>query len=272
MSGTETRSGAGTVITIVLAAVGAVVLVGAAAGAAVAGTVRMSQGGSGGGEGNFTAEVDGVSSVQVDVDAADVTVQFGAVDVAELSTTGLEADRWTLRTDGDTLVVSSPDRNGPWFGGWWWNDETAAILTLPESLRGSDASLILDAGSLDAEGDFGVVSVEVNAGSASVDGSADELEVSVSAGDAEVSLDGVRRASYELSAGWVDAELGSVPDDVTVNVSAGTLTLTVPDAAYRLTRDVSAGSLNSDLREGLQADGSVDVVVSAGSVDLRVGN
>jgi hypothetical protein len=56
---------------------------------------------------------------------------------------------------------------------------------------------------------------------------------------------------------------------VTADVSAGQLTLTVPDDEYDVRKNVSAGTLNSDLRESSSSSNRVEVSVSAGTANLR---
>lgn len=251
-------------ITIVLASVGGLVLAGVGATAAFAGVAQLSEG-----EEAQVVDVTGVDSLDVDVSAADLTVRFADVDEAQLETSGTRGQGWTFEVDGDELMVASPDARWSWFGLGWWGGETTATLVLPESLASLDADLLLQAGSLRADGDFDELSVEVGAGSLTVDGSATALDVEVSAGNAEVTLDGVREASYSLSAGWIDSELLSAPTSTRLDVSAGSLTLTVPEEAYRLVRDVSAGTLDSELTESEDAANAIDVSLSAGSVELR---
>lgn len=263
MSGTsQKRTGVGA-ITVVLASVGGLVLVGTGATAAFAGASQLSRG-----DDSRTVDVSGVSSLAVDVKAADLVVRFDDVDEAVLETSGNRWDGWTFEVNSDELVVSSPNHEWNWFG-VWWGGETSATLVLPEELAGSDADLQLQAGSLRAEGEFGDVAVTVDAGSLTVDGSATALDAEVNAGNAEITLDGVREASYALSAGWMESELSSVPQSTTIDVSAGSLTLLVPDVEYRLLRDVSAGSLESDLSEASNARNVIDATLSAGSIDLR---
>ncbi|SJN36854.1 hypothetical protein FM104_09360 [Microbacterium esteraromaticum] len=51
-------------------------------------------------------------------------------------------------------------------------------------------------------------------------------------------------------------------------MSAGNLSLTLPEGAYDLRRDVSAGSLNSSLREDPSSGNRVTARVTAGNVTL----
>lgn len=265
MSKTANRPGA-TAITVVLASVGGLVLAGTGVSAAFAGAAQLAWV-----DESQQLDVAGVASLNLDVAANDLVVRFDDVSEARLETRGAFGSDWTFEVDGGELIVSSPDRSWGWFtGGGWWDGGSSATLTLPQSMSGVDADLNLQAGSLHADGEFGELVLEMGAGSMTVDGSAEVLDAQVSAGNAEISLDGVREASYTVSAGWVESSLSTVPTSTSIDVSAGSLTLSVPDADYRVTRDTSAGSLESDLSESPTAANSVDVKLSAGSVELRV--
>lgn len=267
MSGARVKTAGVGAITIVLASVGGLVLVGTGATAAMAGVTMLSSG-----DDSRTVDVSGVSSLKVDVSAADLTVRFDDVEDAVLETSGARWDGWTFAVGGDELVVASPDRAWSWGPDGWWGGETSATLVLPEAMAGSDVDLGLQAGSLRADGEFGEVTISVGSGSMTLDGSATVLDAEVNAGNADITLDGVRDASYTVSAGWLESELLSVPQSTAIDVSAGSLTLFVPDAEYHLLRDVSAGSLDSDLSESPDAPNVIDAMLSAGSIDLRAGS
>ena len=86
------------------------------------------------------------------------------------------------------------------------------------------------------------------------EGSARTLVVDLSAGAAEILLDDVREATFSVSAGAIDSRLtGVAPRQVTVDVSAGSLDLTLPDAIYDVRSDVSAGDFVNRLTTGSDA-------------------
>lgn len=254
-------------IAIVTAIVGGVALLGSGATAAFAAASELSVHG-----GTQAVAVDGIDALDLHVGASDVTVEFGDVDEAVLETTGSRGGEWTLRRDDDELIVHSPDRRfGWWFGGWFGDDERV-VLTLPENLRtaGLDADISLQAGSVDVDGEFGELDVEVGAGALFLAGSATTLDADVSAGRAEIELDGVSEADLTVSAGRMVAQLtGSAPDDVQIDVSAGSLELTLPDVAYNVTQEVSAGSLDNGLETSSRSAHVIEARVSAGSAALR---
>ena len=153
-------SGASKVVAIVLIVLGGVVLLGAIT-SSVFGTIGAAS--------TYTSSralaVDGVTDLAVQVDAGSIRVEFADVDEAELdvrSSWGI--DNWTLRRDGDQLVVASPSGwlNG-WFGGWLGGNGSA-VLRLPQALEGMDADLGLAAGDLTVDGDFGDLDLQVDAG------------------------------------------------------------------------------------------------------------
>lgn len=216
-----------------------------------------------------TIDAVGVRDLDVDVSAVSMRVEFADVPEATLEVTGgRSADEWTLERDDDELTVSSPDHR--WFEwNWIWGDDTRATLTLPTALQGSslDASLGLSAGDLDVDGRFADLDIEVGAGSLTVTGTARALSAELSAGDADIQLDGVREAEFQISAGAVDSRLtGAAPQSVVVDVSAGSLDLVLPDGAYDVRSEVSAGDFDNRLNTEAGARNQVNVTVSAGSV------
>ncbi|OAN34043.1 hypothetical protein A4X16_05860 [Microbacterium sp. H83] len=221
-----------------------------------------------------TQDAAGVESLDLDVDAGNMRIEFGDVDEAELSVTNGRGPGWTFEREGDELVVRSPEfRWGWWFDGWFGDDESA-VLTLPENLREAsiDADLTLDAGSLDVVGDFGALDISVNAGALDLEGAASALDIDMSAGRADVLVDGVDEAGLQVSAGDLNVELtGSAPTRTTIDVSAGSVDLTLPSSSYAISQDVSAGTLDAQVDQSSGARRTIDVTLSAGSVTIRPG-
>lgn len=261
----------GKAIAIVTAVIGGVALLGSGTGAAVAAVNDVS---------TFSdlqvADVSGITGVDLDVSGRGMRVELGDVDEAELAVAGDGEGRWTLERDGDELIVHSPDHNfGWWFGSLFNDDEATTVLTLPEKLLDSriDLDISMGAGRLDVDGDFGDVDVEMGAGALVMNGSAETVEAELSAGRADLDLADVSEASFEISAGQLVAELtGTAPKNVQLDVSAGSLTLTLPDVAYSVQQNVSAGSLDNNLQASTNARNSIVVSLSAGSVVLRPGD
>lgn len=269
MSTTTPSRGAARAVTIATIALGSAIILGtvgsAFAGTAAAASVQTS---------TYTADADGVESLEVRAADGSLRVAFADVDEAQLDVRGSwGADRWTLERDGDELTVLSPN---DWLGGGWlfrggpFGRSLEAVLLLPVELEGIDADLALSAGNLTAEGRFGDVDLDVSAGGLELTGSARELDAEVSAGRAELDLEGVSRATLGVSAGTLRTQLtGSAPTAVDVTVSAGSLRLSVPEGEYEVTSDVSAGSFDNDLGSTPGASRTIRVEVSAGSANLR---
>jgi hypothetical protein len=256
---------------IVTAVVGGIALLGAGGTAAVAATGTLLS--SSRPDSVQTVDVDGVTAIDLDADASMVRIDFGDVDAAELSVTNGRG-AWTFEREADELVVRSPRPAFGWWFGNWFGDDERAVLTLPEELSGSDldANLTLDAGALDVSGEFGSLEVQINAGSLDVSGAASAFDVQMNAGRADVLLDGVDRADLGIAAGDLTVELtGDAPETTTIDVSAGSLNLTLPDVEYRISQDVNAGSFDARVDESPSARRTIDVSVSAGSVDVSPG-
>jgi hypothetical protein len=219
-----------------------------------------------------TADVAGVESLNVAVDAASLRIEFADVSEATLEVTGgLGVGEWTLERQDDELTVATPHRFGP---GWIFGGEVRATLTLPRELEGADldAALELSAGELTVDGSFGDLGIDVGAGTLTVDGAAQTLTADLSAGGADIDLADVAEAKFTVSAGTVDARLtGTAPRAVTVDVSAGSLDLRLPDETYDVRSDVSAGDFENGLRTDADAGNVVDVTVSAGTVTITEG-
>jgi hypothetical protein len=206
--------------------------------------------------------IDGVSALDIDVDAMDLTLVFDAVDEASLDVRDSGGGRWIFERDGSVLRVSTP--RAP-FLSWFDGGNGTATLTLPDELAGLDADVAVAGGSFDAAGGFGDVSLDLAAGQVTIEGAADTLITDVSAGRGEIDLADVSTADLSLGSGELIARLaGSAPREVTASISAGSLELTLPDEEYDVTSDVSAGGIDNRLRTDSGASRTVFVEVSAG--------
>jgi len=267
------RSSGTTAIMIVTAIVGGIALLGAGGSAAFAATGSM-MGSTQGSDSVLTEDASGIKGLDLDVDAGNMRIEFGDVDEARLAVTDARGPAWTLERDGDDLVVRSPEFRFGWWFGSWFGDDQSAVLTLPEDLLDVqlDADLTLDAGSLDVVGEFGALDITVNAGALDVEAAARSLTIDMSAGRADALLDGVDDADLSVSAGDLNVELtGRAPSQTTIDMSAGSVDLTVPDESYSITQDVSAGSLDAKVDQSSDTRNAIDVSLSAGSVTIRPG-
>lgn len=263
------RSSART-ISIVLIALGAVLLTGAAL-IGIGTALRVADIHTV----NATANATGVRNLDVSISAGDLTIVFDErATEATLDVTGSGAEDWHLTRDDDALTIRT---KGGWlFGDWvlppWGAGANRGTLTLPAALAGVDAELEVSAGSITAHGAFGDVDLDLGAGDLDVTGSASTLTMDVDAGRATVDLDGVNDAVIEVSAGDVDGVLtGTAPERLEVRVSAGSADLIVPHGVYAVVSDVSAGSFDNGLDTSVSSSKVVTVNVSAGSVTLQSG-
>ena len=272
----EPRGSGGRAAAIAVAAFGGVVLLAAGGNAAFAAVHDVSAAARSESADTQSVSVDGIESLRVDAGLSSVTARFGDVDEATLEVTGSRTGDWRLERDDDELVVRSPDHAfGWWFGGNWFGDDETVMLTLPESMEGADldAEFSLSAGSLDIEGAYGEVDIEVGAGGFSMEGSATSVDADISAGRADLVLSDVDEADFTVSAGKLVAEFANTaPRAVTIDVSAGSLELTLPDETYDLSQNVSAGSLDNGLDTSKDSRNRIDATVSAGSAVLRAGD
>lgn len=260
------QTGTRTWITVVLSVIGGLAIVGTGATAAVAASSSLSRGDS-----VQRLDVTGVTSLDLDVSASTVRVLFADVDEAELAVTA--GGDWEFFRDGDELQVHSPDWWFDWSFGTWFGDEQNVVLTLPSALQGIDGSFSLGAGDLEISGEFGDLGVDVSAGDLTVAGAATSLDAQLGAGSADITLDDVDEADLSVAAGELTVTLtGRAPQRITVDTSAGTTDLTVPDAGYRVVEDRSAGTIDNRLNAAPDSRNTIDVSVSAGTVTLRPGS
>lgn len=213
----------------------------------------------------------GVRELDIDVSAGSLRLEFADVSQASLDVTGgWGSGGWTLEREGDELIVSSPDWT---FGGsWLFGGDVRAVLTLPRALETTvlDAQFTISAGELDASGRFGELGIDMGAGSARVSGEARDVTAGISAGRADLDLAGVDSADLRVSAGRFEARLtGDQPSLVDLEVSAGSLDLTLPEGSYDVTSSAEAGQVDNRLETSASSPNRVAVQLSAGSVSLR---
>ncbi len=218
----------------------------------------------------LSADAADIVALDIDVDAAGFRLEYDGTDEATLEVTGGQgSSAWSMERNGDSLRVKS-DR--PWWGGWgWWGDDERVVLTLPERYAEEtlDASFDLGAGSITADGTYGELELDLGAGSLDIGGSAANVDADISAGRASLDFDDVDTARMHLSAGDIDGELRGPVRALDLDVSAGRISLTVPDQAYDLSQDVSAGDLTHDLDTSSSARSTITAQVSAGSIHLH---
>ncbi|MFF8185943.1 hypothetical protein ACF044_01625 [Microbacterium sp. NPDC016588] len=208
--------------------------------------------------------VDGVRDLDIEVSGGGLTVVFADVSEAQLDGSGIGG--WTLEQDGDTLKVATPRRS---FADW--GNGAQATLTLPQDLERTNLDLRVEVagGSLDLAGDYGDVDVQVAGGGATVTGSASALSISVSGGSATAAVEGVDAATFEVTGGDLVADLtGAAPARTSIEVTAGSADIGLPDDTYRVSSD-GPGSVDSSLKTSPTATPRIDVQATLGSVTLR---
>lgn len=258
--------------TVIASVVGGIVLIGAGSTAALATVASSSSGQTV--DGTHTADMQGVTSLDIDSNASQFIFAYGDVPEATLTVEGGDVDRWSMTRDENELEVVGKRKLFDFCLMWCGSRDELVTLTLPKSF--DDGSLDIDfevnAGTLLANGAFRGLSLEVNAGSLTFAGDASSLEASVNAGRADIEVQGAQSADFDVSAGRMAALLtGPQPRNIELDVSAGKLDVTVPRGTYNVRSDVSAGSFENTLDVSSRSHMTVNVDVSAGSAVLREG-
>lgn len=269
----STSRGALTAITIAAAILGGGALVIAGGGAALAAVSQVAS--SDGSVGTSTSiDTSGVTALKVDIGRGSAAIRFADVDEATMRATGEGNGDWTMRREGDTLRVERPGARFGWWIAGWFGDEPQMTLTLPRELEGElSADLQLDAGALTAAGRFDTLSTTVNAGSLTIEGGADSVRTRVTAGSATLRLEDATTVDLSMSAGDMNATImGSQPDETHLDVSAGSMDVTLPSGRYALSKDVSAGSLDTRIQNDASSSHRIQASLSAGSMVVREGS
>jgi len=213
---------------------------------------------SGGGarSATYTASVDGVTAIAAEIAASDLVLTFDDVDEAtlEVQARGWRADvEWLLEVDNGVLRVS--DDRDLWWSWPFGSSSTSAQLVLPQELEGDlTADIGVSAADVIIEGDFGDTRIRVSAGSLQMTGDVSSLDLDVSAGDASATI------------------TGEPPSSTTVDVSAGSAVIELPDGTYAVTGEASAGSRTIDVRTDPSSPNTLHVSVSAGDATVTYGD
>ncbi|OZB81361.1 DUF4097 family beta strand repeat-containing protein [Microbacterium sp. 13-71-7] len=262
-----------TAITIAAAIIGGGALVTVGGGSALAAVAQVAAS-DGSAARSTSVATTGVTGLKVEVGRGSATIRFDDVSEATMRVSGSGSSDWTMRRDGDVLRVDRP--NGPfgWWIGAWFGADPQMTLTLPRELEGElTADLQLDAGTLSTEGRFDTLTTKVNAGSLSLDGGAKTVTTRVNAGSATLHLDDVTTADLSMSAGELNATIaGRQPDEISLDVSAGSMDVTVPTGSYALSRDSSAGTIEARIPTDPSSVHRIGARLSAGSITLREGS
>ncbi|TAP28429.1 DUF4097 family beta strand repeat-containing protein [Arthrobacter sp. S41] len=262
-----TSNGNGTALNIILAVIGALVILTLLISSARSAFATLSRENS-----TQSADIAGVTNLEISAGSGRFDLHFAKVQEATLEVDSSDSQEWQLKREGNKLSVDSPDSWGDWCFFGCSSYENKAVLTLPESMNdGSmDAYFDLSSGELDAVGSYKNLEVEVGAGSLDLSGTAKNAKVQIGAGDAEVSLEDVEQADFDISAGQLQGTLsGKAPKQINAEVSAGSLELELPDVTYDLRQDVSAGDVSNKLATDMDSPNKISVNVSAGNATFH---
>lgn len=270
------RRGIG-VVGIVTAVVGGVVLLGLGASAAVGIALSSQRSDLSQSEAGAMVDADGATSLDLNIGVAELTVQFGTVQGATLEARGGSAEKWELGRDGDSITVRAPraERSGFCFLGVCPStrgQHVQATLTLPNELanRTIDADIRVGVGEVKAEGKFGELNLKVDAGEATISGSATSLTANVGVGTVQGELADVQTVDADVSLGDLELRLtGAQPVDVGLNVSAGSISLEVPDGVYDVTQRGGIGTIENRLTTSPGAPNRISAQVELGDILLR---
>ena len=257
---------------IVSVALGGTMLLGVGGAAAIAATQAALRPASTSHE-TLTASTSAISLLTVDSPSAQVTVQFGDVTDAVLEVRGDRANDWRMVTNGNELHVG---KDAGWFRDGCFLlcfglDRTEVTLTLPRALGAGqlDAEFDVASGAFDASGSFRNVDFDLSSGTFTFAGAAASLVGDISSGNAEVRTEHTGSLRFDLASGALDAVVtGAAPRTTELDVSSGKVALTLPDAEYRYSQDVSSGKVTNELRTSPVASSSVDLDLSSGKVML----
>lgn len=216
---------------------------------------------------NLTQPVKNVDAIDVSASAGEMNIVFGDVNQAQLDVKNGRGS-WTMRDDNGTLIIRAP--NNFWLNSLFLPSQSVT-LTLPESLEGKvDGKFDLAAGNLTTTGEFDSLTIDVSAGNATVKASATHLNGNVSAGELSAEVAGVQYADLSMSAGSARVQLTETPPShVSVDVSAGSMALILPETEYDMRVGEAAGTVDSSIRTRSSSTHVVEGSVSAGSLTLR---
>ena len=221
--------------------------------------------------GPVSVAADGVTNLDIDVDAGALSVACGASEDFVLTQKNV-TDRWYMNAEGGTVHVwQEPADN--WLPLWLFGKPAEEVaLEVPQSLceQSLTADLSVDAGSLDVKADVDGATVDVSAGSLSLAGAATAVTVNVDSGSADLNIDDAEQVAVEVSAGSVEGAFTQVPERLTADVGAGSASLALPAGNYTVNSKAEAGSVSNNLTIDSSAPaGAIEVSVDAGSVSLE---
>ncbi|MEJ5915368.1 hypothetical protein [Pseudokineococcus sp. 1T1Z-3] len=261
------------VVSVVAAALGGLVLA-----ATTASAIGITADQVGRYDTTLTEPVAGVTSLDLDAAGASVVVSpvTGSSD-ARLVLDGVRGD-WRMERVGSTLVVTGPSRERARASG---SGAGHADLSLPASLLRGDLSADLDVlgSSVTVEGRYGDLAVSVTGGELWLGGAPDEglratsVAAVVTGGTLTARLEDVAEVDLGVTGGSGSVvATGTPPEEVVVDVTAGSLDLVLPTATYDVTTEAGPWEVVDELTSVPGAPRTVDVSVTAGQAFLSPGS
>lgn len=214
---------------------------------------------------NSTEEND---TLDLKISAGSIAVQYYDGDNIEVTYPDSINYGYEVKEKAGTLKVTPVNRvHFNWFG---WNDIPTVTLKVPSG-KVMNLKLDLSAGAATvASGEYGDVRISMSAGSTTVGSlKCGDFRTHLSAGKITVGGAECSTLDVHLSAGAAD--IGNVVcDDIDIKLSAGSAKLSVIGnrSEYTVSVDKSAGSCNLVNQSGSAAGKSIDVDLSAGSVEV----
>ena len=216
-----------------------------------------------------TADVTGVTSIELSGIDAGIDVRYRDVDVATLDVSGRTVPApWTFEVRGTALVLA-PSGTKPNRGDWF--DFESATLTLPVSLEMTTPDLAADlaSGSATIEGAFGKVDLSVDSGYLSFNGTAETVAVSVQSGAADVTTDAMAKGAFTVGSGYLNLDsVGIQPQELRFDVDSGVIDAQLPTGAYAVELTGDASAVHNGLPTGPGTPARVTANVMSGALTL----
>jgi DUF4097 and DUF4098 domain-containing protein YvlB len=196
-----------------------------------------------------------VTSVQFDNDAGNVTITTGGDSSVkrEIHYEDEQPDA-THRVDNGVLTLEPCPVDDCWID---YEVVVPEGVTVNGSLDSGnaevsgvdEANIQASSGDVTVRDVLGPVNVEVSSGNAELDGIGGTAQVRVNSGNATVGL--------------------TDPADVRVEADSGSVDVTVPDGAYRVTAHADSGDVTSDVTSDDTADHELDLRADSGDVTVH---
>lgn len=224
----------------------------------------------------------------------EVEVRGGLSDI-RLTTTGGNAVKWEVETsaaadpdrlvrrDGDTLVITSPEENRPWWLRWApdfaWSPgmQESITVALPRDLV-PDLTLSSGVGEAVVLGDFADVSLDSGVGRVEFVGSADSFSSSSGVGElvAELSTEGEVEVSAGVGTTRLDLGTRAAPEAIHLEGGVGELQVLLPPttSGYEVRVGSGVGAVRSEAppptADGVRASRPVPVTGEGGVGDITL--